>query len=151
MTISSITDNCILAIVCSQHTWLVNRNRLCCYRSSHTFSIADLFAACRTHLVKLNRFCSLGSMQIVHPSELYAIYRTHLHLSAHFCCSASSQTVHWAEPYGLHHTHNKNLNRVWCIRHRKCFAPFLTVFYNTICDYCIAHSFVEGFLIVVLR
>ena len=51
--ISSITDNCIPAIVCSQHTRLVNRNRMCCYRSSHTFPITDLFAAYHTHLVKL--------------------------------------------------------------------------------------------------
>ena len=35
--------------------------------------------------------------------------------------------------------------------HRKHFAPFLTGFYTTICDYCIAHSFVEGSLIVVSR
>ena len=92
--ISSITDNCILAIVFSQHTRLVNRNRLCCYRSSHTFLITDLFAAYHTHLVKLNRFCSLGSTQTVHPTELYAIYRTHLHLAARFYCSTSSQIVH---------------------------------------------------------
>ena len=37
------------------------------------------------------------------------------------------------------------------VRHRKRFAPFLTVFYTTVCDYCIAHSFVEGSLIVVSR
>ena len=95
--ISSITDNCIPAIVCSQHTRLVNRNRLYFYRSSHTFPIVDLFATYHTHLVKLNRFCSLGSTQTVHPSELYAIYRTHLHLAARFCCSASSQTVYPSE------------------------------------------------------
>src|SRR3990170_3794198 len=93
MMISSITDNCIPAIVCSQHTRLVNRNRLCCYRSSHTFPIIDLFAAYHTHLVKLNRFCSLASTQTVHPSELYAVYRTRLHLAARLCSSSSSQTV----------------------------------------------------------
>lgn len=102
--ISSITDNCILGIICSQHTWLVNRNRLCCYRSSHTFPITDLFATYHTHLVKLNNFYSLGSTQTVHPNELYAVYCTHLHLVAHFCCSASSQTVHPSEPYALHCT-----------------------------------------------
>ena len=32
---SSITHNCIPAIICSQHTRLVSSNRLCCYRSSH--------------------------------------------------------------------------------------------------------------------
>src|SRR3989337_541922 len=92
--ISSITDNCIPAIICSQHTRLVNRNHLCCYQSSHTFPITDLFAAYHTHLVKLNHFCSLGSTQTVHPSELFAVYRTHLHLTARFCCSASSQTIY---------------------------------------------------------
>src|SRR3990170_3630105 len=92
--ISSITYNCIPAIVCSQHTRLVNRNRLCCYRSSHTFPITDLFAVYHTHLVKLNRFCSLGSTQTVHPSELYVVYRTGLHLAARFFCFTSSQTVH---------------------------------------------------------
>ena len=79
---SSISHNCIPAIVCSQHTWLVNRNRLCCYVSSHTFLITDLFVAYHTHLVKLNCFSSLGSTQIVHPSELYVVYRTHPHLAA---------------------------------------------------------------------
>src|SRR5215216_2882470 len=86
--ISSIADNCIPAIVCSQHTLLVNRNHLCCCRSSHTFPITDLFAAYHTHLVKLNRFCSLGSTQTVHPSELYAVYRTHLNLPDRFFCVA---------------------------------------------------------------
>ena len=75
--ISSITNNCILAIVCSQHTRLVNRNRLCCYRSSHTFLITDLFAAYHTHLVILNHFYSLVSTQTVHPSEPHAVYHTH--------------------------------------------------------------------------
>src|SRR6266496_3837590 len=89
--ISSITDNCIPAIVCSQHTWLVNRNRLCCYRSSHTFLITDLFAVYHTHLVILNRFCSLVSTQTVHPSEPHAVYRTHLDLADRFFCVAYSQ------------------------------------------------------------
>ena len=104
--ISSITNNCILAIVCSQHTRLVNRNRQCCSRSSHTFLITDLFAAYHTHLVKLNRFRSLGSTQTVHPSELYVVYRTHLHLAARFFCSSSSQTVHLTELYAPHRTRN---------------------------------------------
>ena len=110
--ISSITDDCIPVIVFSQHTRLVNRNRLCCYRSSHTFPITDLFAAYHTHLVKLNHFSSLGSTQTVHLSELYAVYRTHLHLAARFYSSASSQTVYWIELYAQHRTRNKNLNRV---------------------------------------
>ena len=75
---SSITHNCIPAIICSQHTRLINKNRLCCYWSSHTFPIIDLFTAYHTHLVHLNRFCSHVSMQTVHPSEPHAVYRTHL-------------------------------------------------------------------------
>ena len=75
--ISSITDNCIPAIVCSQHTRLVNRNHLCCYRSSHTFLITNMFAAYHTHLVILNHLCSLVSTQTVHPSEPHVVYRTH--------------------------------------------------------------------------
>src|SRR3990170_3992228 len=102
--ISSITDNCIPAIVCSQHTRLGNRNRLYCYQSSHTFPITDLFAAYHTHLVKLNHFCSLGSTQTVHPSELYAVYRTHLHLADRFFCVAYSQTVHPSELYAVYRT-----------------------------------------------
>ena len=73
MMISSITHDCIPAIVCSQYTWLVNKNRMCCYRSSHTFLITDLFAAYHTHLVILNRFCSLVSTQTVHPSEQHVV------------------------------------------------------------------------------
>ena len=119
--ISSITDNCILAIVCSQHTWLVNRNRLCCYRYSHTFSITDLFVAYQTCLVKLNRFCSLGSTQTVHPSELYAIYRTHLHLAAHFCCSTSSQTVYPSELYDVYRTRPHLAPISFVLPHRKQF------------------------------
>ena len=72
----------------AQHTHLISSNRLCYYRSSHTFLITDLFAAYHTHLVKLNRFCSLGSTQTVHLSEPYVIYRTHFDLADHLFCSA---------------------------------------------------------------
>ena len=94
---SSITHNCIPAIVCSQHTRLVNMHCLCCYRSSHTFSIRDMFAAYHTHLVKLNRLCSLVSTQIVHPSEPHAVYRTHLDLADHFilCCLITNSSSKW--------------------------------------------------------
>src|SRR5215216_6800204 len=85
---SSITHNCIPAIICSQHTWLVSSNCLCCYRSSHTFPITDLFAAYHTHLVILYRFYSLVSTQKVHPSEPHAVYRTHLDQPDHFFCVA---------------------------------------------------------------
>src|SRR6266496_2756783 len=85
---SSITHNCIPAIVCSQHTRLVSSNRLCCYRSSHTFPITDLFSAYHTHLVILNRFCSLVLTQTVHPSEMHVVYRTHLDLADRFFCVA---------------------------------------------------------------
>ena len=85
---SSITHNCIVAIVCSQHTRLVSSNRLCCYRSSHTFPITDLFATYHTHLVHLNHFCSHVSTQIVHLSEPHAVYCTHLESCWPFllCC-----------------------------------------------------------------
>ena len=75
--ISSIAASSIPAIVLSQHTRLVNRNRLCCYRSSNTFLITALFAMYHTHLVILNHFCSLVSTQTVHPSEPNVVYRTH--------------------------------------------------------------------------
>ena len=86
--ISSITDNCIPAIVFSQHTRLISSNRMCYYRSSHTFSITDLFAAYHTHLLILNHFCSLVSTQTVHPSEPHVVYRTHLDLADRFFCVA---------------------------------------------------------------
>ena len=131
---SSITHNCIPAIVCSQHTWLVSSNRLCCYWSSHTFTITHMFASYHTHLVHLNHFCSHVSTQTVHPSERHAVYRTHLwpgwlflpcclitnssfdwtvcctshtpSSAACFFCSSSLQTVNWAELYALHRTRN---------------------------------------------
>ena len=126
--ISSITDNCIRAIVCSQHTRLANRNRLCCYRSSHMFPIIDLFAAYHTHLVTLNRFCSIGSAQTVHPSELYAVYRTHLQLAAHFCCSASSQTVSLSELYVVYRTRLHLVACFFCSTSSQTFCTFLTGF-----------------------
>jgi hypothetical protein len=91
--ISSIADNCIPATICPQYTRLISRNRLCCYWSSHTFLITDLFALYHTHLVKLNRFCCFGSSQIVHPSELYAVYRTHLDLADRSCCIRCKQLI----------------------------------------------------------
>ena len=83
MMFSSITHNCIPAIVCSQHTRLVSSNRLCSYWSSHMFPITDLFASYPTHLVHLNNFCSHVSTQTVHPSESHVVYRTHLDLPNH--------------------------------------------------------------------
>ena len=53
------------------------------------------------------------------------------------------------------------LNRMPCIAHQlksepclmhppsQTFCTFLSGFYTTVCDYCIAHSFVEGSLIAV--
>ena len=81
---------CVYICCCSvcnpiaQHTRLISSNRLCYYRSSHTFLITDLFVAYHTHLVKLNRCCSLVSMQTVHPSGPHAVYRTHLDLADRF-------------------------------------------------------------------
>ena len=72
----------------AQHTCLISSNRLCYYRSSHTFLITDLFAAYHTHLVILNRFRSLVSTQTVHPSEPHVVYRTHLYLADRFFCVA---------------------------------------------------------------
>ena len=91
---------------------------------------SDYRPICRvsTHLVTPNRLCSPHSSQMVHRSELYVVYRTYLDLAAHFCCFVSSQIVRTNQPYAPHRTHNYNLNRVWCIIHRKCFASFLTVF-----------------------
>ena len=103
------------------HIRLIRSNRLCCYRSSHTFSIIDLFAAYHTHLVKLNRFCSHGSTQTVHPSELYAVYHTHLHLAARFCCFASSQIVYPSELYAVYHTCLHLFAYFFCLPHRKQF------------------------------
>ena len=62
------------------HIRLIRSNRVCYYRSSHTFLITYLFAAYHTHLDILNRFCSLVSAQTVHPSEPHAVYHTHLDL-----------------------------------------------------------------------
>ena len=94
---SSITHNCIPAIVFSQHTRLVSSNRLCCYRSSHTCPITDLFASYHTHLVHLNHFCSHVSTQTVHPSELHAVYRTHLWSGWPFllCCLITNSSSEW--------------------------------------------------------
>ena len=94
---SSITHNCIPAIVCSQHTRLISSNRLCSYRSSDTFLITDLCAAYHTHLVKLSRFCSHVSTQTVHPSEPHAVYRTHLWFGCLFllCCLITNSSSEW--------------------------------------------------------
>ena len=167
--ISSITDNCIPAIVCSQHTRLVNRNRLCCYRSSHTFPITDLFAAYHTQPVKLNHFCSLGSTQTIHPSELYAVYRTHLHLAdLFFVLPNHKQFIRVNRMLYIAHTfiwlpvsfvppHRKQLielnhmlfiahaTKIWTVFDAPSIANVLHLFwrfsYTTVCDYCITHSF----------
>ena len=127
--ISSITDNCIRAIVCSQHTRLANRNRLCCYRSSHTFSIADLFVVYHTHLVKLNRFSSHVSTQTVHLSEPHAVHRTHLWYGWPFllCCLITNSSSEWTVcrishtpssgcPFLLFHLNTNSLSE-WTICH----------------------------------
>ena len=95
--VSSITYNCIPAIVCSQHTWLVNRNHPRCYWYSHTFPITHLFIAYHTELVKLNHICSLGSTQTVHPSEPHAVYHTHLDLTEPFLlrCLIENNSSKW--------------------------------------------------------
>ena len=110
---SSITHNCIPAIVCSQHTRLISSNRLCSYRSSDTFLITDLFAAYHTHLDILNRFCSLVSTRTVHLSEPHAIYRTHLWSGWPFllCCLITNSSSEWT---------------LCCISHTPSFGcPFL--------------------------
>lgn len=104
-----------VSVLLSQHKQFISVNRM--PYIAHTLNLADHF------------FCYAQS-QTIHPSEPYVVYRTHLHLAACFFCSSSSQTVKWTEPYALHRTHNLNLNCVWCILHRKCFAPFLTVFWH---------------------
>ena len=83
---------CVYICCCSvcnpiaQHTRLVSSNRLCYYRSSHTFLITYLFVTYHTHLVKLNHFCCLISMQTVHLSEPHVVYCTHLDLADRFFC-----------------------------------------------------------------
>ena len=175
--ISSITDDCIPAIICSQHTWLVSSNRLCSYRSSHTFLITDLFAAYHTHLVKLNRFCSHASTQTIHPSEPHAVYRTHLWSGRPFllCCPITNSSSEWTVCCTSHTPSpvcpflllrliaNGWLNSTVCpalhtqLKSEPCLMHppsqtlhlFWWLFYTTVCDYGIAHSFVEGSLIVV--
>ena len=124
---SSLTHNCIPAIVCSQHTRLVTSNHRGCYRSSHTFPITYLFASYHTHLVHLNHFRSHVPMQTIHPSEPYAVYCTRLHLAARFFCSSSSQTVNWTEPCPSSHM---QLKPEPCLMHpsSQMFYTFLTVF-----------------------
>ena len=108
--ISSITHNCIPAIVFSQHTRLVSSNRLCCYRSSHTSLTTDMFASYHTHLVHLNRFCSHVSTQTVHPSEPHAVYCTHLDLAA----------ISFVLP---NHKQFIRVNRMLCIAHAFIWLP----------------------------
>ena len=97
MMFSSITHNCIPAIVCSQHTRLVSSNRLCSYRSSHTFLITDLFASYHTDLVHLYVFCSHVSTQTIHPSEPHAVNRTHIESCWPFllCCLITNSSSEW--------------------------------------------------------
>ena len=79
---------CFVCNPITQHTRLITSNRLCYYRSLHTFLITDLFATYHTHLVILKCFCSVFSTQTVHPSEPHAVYRTHLDLADRFFCVA---------------------------------------------------------------
>ena len=176
---SSITHNCIPAIVCSQHTRLVSSNRMCSYRSSHTFLITDLFASYHTHLVHLNRFCSHVSTQTVHPSEPHAIYRTHLWSCRLFllCWLITNSSSEWTVCYISHMPSsgcpfllfrliaNSSLDWTVCpashtqLKSDPClmappsqiFCIFLMVFYTTVCNYCFAHSFGKVSLIVVSR
>ena len=98
MMFSSLTHNCIPTIIFSQHTWLVSSNRLCSYRSSHTFPITNLFSTYHTLLVKLNHFCSLVSLQTVHPSEPHVVYHTHLWSGWPFllCCLITKSSSEWS-------------------------------------------------------
>ena len=176
---SSITHNCIPAIICSQHTRLVSSNRLCCYRSSHTSPITDLFASYHTHLVHLNHLCSHVSTQIVHPSEPRVVYRTHLWSGSLFllCCLITNSSSKWTVWCTLHvpssgcpfllylliansylnwtvcHASHTHLKSKTCLLHPSSHTccTFLTIFSTTVCDYRIAPSFVEGSLIVVSR
>ena len=176
---SSITHNCIPAIVCSQHTRHISSNHLCYYRSSHTFLITDLFAAYHTHLVKLNRFCSHVSMQIVHPSEPRVVYRTHLWSGWLFllCCLITNSSSEWTvccvshtPPSGCPFLlflliANSSLNWTVCpsshtqLKPEPClmhpssqtFYTFLTVFIQHRLRLLHRTQFLEGSLIVVSR
>ena len=79
---------CFVCNPIAQHIRLIRSNRLCYYRSSHTFPITDLSTVYHTNLIILNRFCSLVSTQTVHPSELHVVYCTHLDLADRFFCVA---------------------------------------------------------------
>ena len=176
---SSITHNCIPAIVCSQHTWLVSINRMCSYRSSHTFLITDLFASYHTHLVHLNHFCSHVSMQTVHPSEPHVVYRTHLwsgwpfllyclitNSSSEWIVCCVSHTPSYGCPFLLFLLiANSSLNWTVCpsshtqIKPEPClmhpssqtFYTFLTVFIQHRVRLLHRTQFLEGSLMVVSR
>ena len=176
---SSITHNCIPAIVCSQHTWLISSNRLCCYQSSHMSPITDLFASYHTHLIHLNCFCSHVSTQIVHPSEPHAVYRTHLWSGSPFllCCLITKSSSEWTIYYVSHTPSsgcpfvlfllitNSSLNWTVCpsshmqIKPKPClmhpssqtFYTFLMVFIQHRLRLLHRTQFLEGSLIVVSR
>ena len=122
----------------------------------------------------------LPQPQIVHPSEPYAVYRTHtfIWLPVSFVLPNHKQFIRVNRMLYIAHTfiwlpvsfvppHRKQLielNRMPCIAHAtkiwtvfdassiaNVLHLFWRVFYTTVCDYCIAHSFVEGSLIVVSR
>ena len=133
---SSITHNCIPAIVCSQHTRLISSNRLCSYRSSHTFLITDMFASYHTHLVHLNCFYSHVSTQTVHPSEPHAVYRTHLWSGWPFllCCLITSSSSEWTVCC-TSHTPLIWLTASFVLPNHKQFIPVNRML-------CIAHSFI---------
>ena len=105
LVMQACTYKCVCVYICccsvcnpiAQHTCLISSNRLCYYRSSHTFLITYLFSAYHTHLVILNRFCSHVSTQTVHPSEPHAVYHTHLWSGWPFllCCLITNSSSEW--------------------------------------------------------
>ena len=170
---------CSVCNLIAQHTRLISNNRLCYYRSSHTFLITDLFAAYHTHLVILNRFCSHVSTQTVHSSEPHAVYRTHLWSGWPFllCFLITNSSSEWTvccvshtPPSGCPFLlfvliANSSLNWTVCpsshtqLKPEPClthpssqmFYTFLTVFIQHRLRLWHRTQFLEGSLIVVSR
>ena len=174
---SSITHNCIPAIVCSQHTQLVSSNRLCCYRSSHvsdyrhvclvshTSCSFELFlfswintnsssgwTACRmsyTPLIWLTvTFVLPNHKQFIRVNHLLYITHTFIWLPVSFVPPHCKQLIELNHMPCIAHA-----TKIWTVFDASSIANVLHLFwrgfYATICNYCITHSLVEGSLIVV--
>ena len=176
--ISSITHNCIPAIVCSQHTWLVNKNRLCFYRSSHTFLITVLFPAI-THIllswtisvVLANRkqFIRVNCMTYIAHTLIWltisVVFSNHKQFIRVNCISYIAHAFIWLPVSFVlpHHKQFIELNRMPLIAHA---TKIWTMFYASVITNVLhildgsltppfaiiaSHIVFEGSLIVVSR